>query len=74
MVPVIPPRQNCKQLILYDPEPDQLRENVERFFKKLKTVPSGWDPLRQMEPDILSFHPCGRAMDHDRIIRQHNLI
>ena len=35
-IPVIPPRQNRQQPILYDTEPYQLREKVERFFNKLK--------------------------------------
>jgi len=36
LIPVIPPRQNCKQPMLYDAEPYQMREQVERFFNKLK--------------------------------------
>lgn len=36
LIPVIPPRQNRKQPIRYDTEQYQMREQVERFFNKLK--------------------------------------
>jgi transposase len=36
VIPVIPPRQNRQQALLYDTEPYQLREKVARFFNKIK--------------------------------------
>jgi len=36
LVPVIPPKRNRKKPIIYDTEQYQLREQVERFFNKLK--------------------------------------
>jgi transposase len=36
VTPVIPPRHNRKEPILYDTEQYKLREKVERFFNKLK--------------------------------------
>ena len=36
VTPVIPPKRNRKQHILYDTEQYKLREKVERFFNKMK--------------------------------------
>ena len=36
LLPVIPPKRNRKNPIIYDTEQYQLREQVERFFNKLK--------------------------------------
>jgi transposase len=50
VIPVIPPRQNHKQAILYNTEQYQLREKVERFFNKLKhfrRVATRYEKLRQ---------------------------
>jgi transposase len=50
VIPVIPPRQNRKQPILYDTEQYQLREKVERFFNKMKhfrRVATRYEKLRQ---------------------------
>jgi hypothetical protein len=38
VTPVIPPKRNRKAPILYDTEPYQLREKVERFFNTMKHV------------------------------------
>jgi transposase len=36
VLPVIPPKRNRKEPIVYDTDQYQLREQVERFFNKLK--------------------------------------
>jgi transposase len=36
VMPVIPPRQNRKEPLVYDTAPSKRRERVERFFNKLK--------------------------------------
>jgi transposase len=50
VTPVIPPRQNRKEPIIYDPELYKLREQVERFFNKMKQfrrIATRYEKLRQ---------------------------